>query len=286
MWHVACNKISGGLASFTRAVFNDFWVGNITHTLALALALALPDHAHSTFCTRLAKLQSIGLQSRAYNQFGHWTWQSKNIGHGQWRIIRLPSRLTVWLSGNSLVSINVAGPKNPFLCPRGRVALSCGRDAHGGRTNASCGPFAQWPERYHGCEQWRIHRGGGGGGNRPPPEWEWSVKKCFGNQFSQFVVIFLFHGLRNSSPITNLSPLQDCVCAIRANQPTDNRTMTLVLVSLFCVRRIQTWRNLTLCSTCMMSAGPTPKRLRQSILKFSRSTPTCKCWSFTHSLIT
>jgi len=31
----------------------------------------------------------------------------------------------------------------------------------------------------------------------------------FGNQFSQFVVIFLLQGLRNSSPITNLSP-QDC----------------------------------------------------------------------------
>ena len=30
-----------------------------------------------------------------------------------------------------------------------------------------------------------------------------------GKQFSQFVVIFLFQGLRNSSPITNLSP-QDC----------------------------------------------------------------------------
>ena len=29
-------------------------------------------------------------------------------------------------------------------------------------------------------------------------------------------------------------------------------------------------------STCMMSAGPTPKRLRQSILKFSRSTPAGK----------
>jgi len=35
------------------------------------------------------------------------------------------------------------GLKNPFLCPRGRVALSCERVAHGGRTNASCGPFAQ-----------------------------------------------------------------------------------------------------------------------------------------------
>jgi len=43
----------------------------------------------------------------------------------------------------------------------------------------------------------------------PPPEWEWSLKSSFGNQFSPFVVIFLFHGLRNSSPITNLSP-QDC----------------------------------------------------------------------------
>jgi len=31
----------------------------------------------------------------------------------------------------------------------------------------------------------------------------------FGNQFSQFVVIILLQGLRNASPITNLSP-QDC----------------------------------------------------------------------------
>jgi len=101
------------------------------------------------------------------------------------------------------------GLKNPFLCPRGRVALSCGRVAHGGRTNASCGPFAQWPKRYHSYEQWRIHRREGGGGDRRPPEWEWSLKSFFGNQFSQFVVIFLLQGLRNSSPITNLSP-QDC----------------------------------------------------------------------------
>ena len=31
----------------------------------------------------------------------------------------------------------------------------------------------------------------------------------FGHQFSQFVVILLLQGLRNSFPITNLSP-QDC----------------------------------------------------------------------------
>ena len=57
-----------------------------------------------------------------------------------------------------------------------------------------------------------------------------------------------------------------------SNQPT----MTLILVSLLYVRRIQTLRNLTSRSTYMMCAhcaGPTPKRLRQSILKFSRSTP-------------
>ena len=35
------------------------------------------------------------------------------------------------------------GSKKHFLCPQGRVALSCGRVAHGGRTNASCSPFAQ-----------------------------------------------------------------------------------------------------------------------------------------------
>ena len=99
--------------------------------------------------------------------------------------------------------------KTPFLCPWGRVALSCGWVAHGGRTNASCGPFAQWPERYHGCEQWRVHREGAVGAIATPPEWEWSPKSFSNNQFTQFVVIFLFQGLRNSSPITNLSP-QDC----------------------------------------------------------------------------
>ena len=48
---------------------------------------------------------------------------------------------------------------------------------------------------------------GDGGGDRFPLEW--SLKSFFGNQFSQFVVIFLLQGVRNSSPITNLSP-QDC----------------------------------------------------------------------------
>jgi len=54
---------------------------------------------------------------------------------------------------------------------------------------------------------------------------------------------------------------------------TNQPTTTLILVSLLYVRRIQTLRNLTLRSTCM-SAGATPKRLRQPILKLSRSTPT------------
>jgi len=78
---------------------------------------------------------------------------------------------------------NTAGPKNPFLCPWGRVALSCGRVAHGGKTNASCGPFAQWPERYHGCEQWRIY---GGRWGRSPPQSESGLLRVFffGNQFS------------------------------------------------------------------------------------------------------
>jgi len=83
------------------------------------------------------------------------------------------------LSSSLLVVCSCPGPKNPLLCPRGRVALSCGRVAHGGRTNASCGPFAQWPERYHDCEQWRIHRGEGGGRwgwSPPPPEWKWSLE--------------------------------------------------------------------------------------------------------------
>ena len=121
------------------------------------------------------------------------------------------------------------GLKNPFLCPRGRVALSCGRVAHGVRTNASRGPFAQLPERYHGCEQWRIHRGEGGvGAIAPPPQVRVVSEEFFCNQFSQFVVIFLFQGLRNSSPITNLSPQDCCVCTIRANQPTDNDTHTCI----------------------------------------------------------
>ena len=51
--------------------------------------------------------------------------------------------------------------------------------------------------------------GEGAVGRCPPPEWELSLKSFFGNQFSQFVLIFLSQGLRNSSPITNLSP-QDC----------------------------------------------------------------------------
>ena len=39
------------------------------------------------------------------------------------------------LANNKYVLSNsesVPGPKNPFLCPRGRVALSCGRVAHEG----------------------------------------------------------------------------------------------------------------------------------------------------------
>jgi len=86
----------------------------------------------------------------------------------------------------------------------------------------------EWPERYHGCEQWRIH----GGGGRSPPQSESGLWRVFsGNQFSQFVVsfLFLFQGLINSSPITNLSPQDcECVCAIRANKTTDNDTHTCI----------------------------------------------------------
>jgi len=44
------------------------------------------------------------------------------------------------------------GVIKPFLCPWGRIALSFGRVAQADRTNASCGPFAQWTERSQGCE--------------------------------------------------------------------------------------------------------------------------------------
>ena len=78
------------------------------------------------------------------------------------------------------------------------------------------------------------------------------LKSFFGNQFSQFVVIFLFQpfqGLRYSSSITNLSPRTVNVSAQFAL--TDQPTMTLILVSVLYVRQIQTCRNLTLRSTCM-----------------------------------
>ena len=69
-------------------------------------------------------------------------------------------------------------------------------------------PYQTWWRYSDGnppnCEQWRIHRGG-----RSPPRVRVVSKEFFANQFSQFEVIFLFQGLRNSSPITNLSP-QDC----------------------------------------------------------------------------
>jgi len=115
-----------------------------------------------------------------------------------------------------------------------------------------------------------------------PPEW--SLKSLFfGNQFSQFVVIFLFQGLRNSSPITNLSPHGTVnVCAIAlTNQPT----MTLILVSLHYVRRIQTWRNVTLRSTCMMSAGPTPKRLWTVVYFEVFTFDACQFYAFFNDLI-
>ena len=47
-------------------------------------------------------------------------------------------------------------------------------------------------------------------GRSPPLKVRVVSEEFFGNQFSQFVVvIFLFQGFRNSSPITNFSP-QDC----------------------------------------------------------------------------
>ena len=73
--------------------------------------------------------------------------------------------------------------------------------------------------------------GGGAVGQIAAPQSEWSLKSFFGNQFSQFVVsfLFLFQGLINSSPITNLSPQDcECVCAIRANKTTDNDTHTCI----------------------------------------------------------
>ena len=75
------------------------------------------------------------------------------------------------------------------------------------------------------------------GGNRPPPRVRVLSGVFFGNQFSQFVVsfLFLFQGLRNSSPITNLSPQDcECVCAIRANKTTDNDTHTSTCISTLC----------------------------------------------------
>ena len=115
------------------------------------------------------------------------------------------------------------GLKNLFLCLRGRVALSCGRVTHGERTNASCGPFAQWPERYHGCEQWRIHRGESGGGDRRPPEWEWSLKSFIGNQFSLFVVIVLFQGLKKFSPYYKFITPGLLMCLRNSRYPTNRQ---------------------------------------------------------------
>ena len=71
-----------------------------------------------------------------------------------------------------------------------------------------------------------------------PPRVRVVSEELFGNQFYQFVVIFLLQGLRNSSAITNLSPRTVNVSAQFAltNQPS----MTLILVSLPYVRRIQT----------------------------------------------
>ena len=58
----------------------------------------------------------------------------------------------------------------------------------------------------------------------------WSLKRFFGNHFSQFVVIFLVQGLRNSFPITNLSPKTVNVSAQFAltNHATDNDTHTCI----------------------------------------------------------
>ena len=79
-------------------------------------------------------------------------------------VVRHYNNIQYWSTKTALLIfpfLQTQGLKNPFLCLWGRVALSCGRVAHEGRTNASCGLFAQWHERYHGCEQWRIHGGGG-----------------------------------------------------------------------------------------------------------------------------
>ena len=68
-----------------------------------------------------------------------------------------------------------------------------------------------------GCTQWRIWEGGDGD---DCPPLDWSLKSFFGNQFSQFVVNFLFHGLRKFSPITNLSPQYLCFCANKFSRST------------------------------------------------------------------
>jgi len=56
----------------------------------------------------------------------------------------------------------------------------------------------------------------------PPHQSEWSLKSFFGNQFSQFVVIFLFQGLRNSSQLQIYHP-RLLMCLRNLRQPTNRQ---------------------------------------------------------------
>ena len=111
-----------------------------------------------------------------------------------------------------------------------------------------------------------------------PPEW--SLKSFFGNQFSQYVVIFLFQGLQEILPQLQIyhPGLLMCLCIAQfaafalTNQPTMTLIAYLYLYTMW-GGSYKHYVGLIWRYGHMMSGGPTPKRLRQSILKFSRSTP-------------
>jgi len=65
----------------------------------------------------------------------------------------------------------------------------------------------------------------------PPRRVRVVSEEFFGNQFSQFVVIFLLQGLRNSSPITNLITPGLLMIVSAQFALTNQPTMTLILVS-------------------------------------------------------
>jgi len=111
-----------------------------------------------------------------------------------------------------------------------------------------------------------------------PPEW--SLKSFFGNQFSQYVVIFLFQGLQEILPQLQIyhPGLLMCLCIAQfaafalTNQPTMTLIAYLYLYTMW-GGSYKHYVGLIWRYGHMMSGGPTPKRLLQSILKFSRSTP-------------